>query len=45
MIQKKRKELEENPDYVEKVIKEGAHKARAIASKTVLEVKQKMGLV
>lgn len=44
-IQKKRQELEENPEYVEKVIKEGAEKARKIASQTVLEVKQKMGLI
>lgn len=44
-IQKKRKELEKNSEYVEKVIKDGAKKARKIASQTVLEVKQKMGLI
>jgi tryptophanyl-tRNA synthetase len=43
-IQVKRKELENNPDYVDKVIKQGAKKARAVASQTVQEVKQKMGL-
>jgi len=43
-IQEKRKELEANPDYVDSVIREGAEKARAIAQKTVDEVKQKMGL-
>lgn len=43
-IQEKRKELEANPDYVEKVIKEGAQKAREVASQTVKEVKTKMGL-
>lgn len=43
-IQAKRKELEANPEYVDRVIKEGAEKARAIASKTVAEVKSKMGL-
>ncbi len=43
-MQEKRKELEANPDYVDKVIREGAAKAQAIARKTVDEVKQKMGL-
>lgn len=43
-IQEKRKELENNPEYVDKVIKEGAEKAREIASKTVLEVREKIGL-
>ena len=43
-IQVKRKELEQNPDYVAKVIEEGAVKARVIANKTLKEVKQKMGL-
>jgi tryptophanyl-tRNA synthetase len=43
-IREKRKELEANISYVDKVIKEGAEKARAIASVTVSEVKQKMGL-
>src|SRR3989339_1423873 len=33
-IQEKRKELEANPEYVDQVIKEGAEKARAIASET-----------
>lgn len=44
-IQEKRKELEANPDYVEKVIKDGAEKARKIASQTIKEVKEKMGLI
>ncbi len=43
-IREKRKKLEADIDYVDKVIKEGAEKARAIASVTVAEVKQKMGL-
>jgi len=43
-IREKRKELEAKPGYVDKVIKEGAEKARVIASATVAEVKQKMGL-
>lgn len=43
-IQIRRKELEANPDYVDKVIAEGAEKARAVASQTVAEVRSKMGL-
>ena len=44
-IQKKRKELEGNRDYVNRVIKEGNEKAREVAQKTVKEVKEKMGFV
>ncbi len=44
-IQERRHELEAKPEYVDKVIKEGAEKARAVASQTVKEVKEKMGLV
>lgn len=44
-IRKKRKELEENPEYVEGVIREGAKKAREIAKKTLKETKEKMGLM
>jgi tryptophanyl-tRNA synthetase len=43
-IRARRKELEENPKYVDEVIAAGADKARKIARKTVDEVKQKMGL-
>lgn len=43
-FQEKRKELEARPEYVDKVIKESAEKARVIAQKTVDEVKAKMGL-
>ena len=43
-IRAKRKDLEAKPEYVDKIIKEGAEKARVIASATVSEVKQKMGL-
>lgn len=42
-IREKRLELEKNPDYVNKIIKEGAQKARAIASVTLAETKRKMG--
>ena len=44
-IQKRRVELEKNPDYVKQVIEEGAKKARVIASATLAEVKEKMGLI
>lgn len=43
-IQKKRKELEDNPELVSQLIQEGAQKAREIASQTVREVKNAMGL-
>jgi len=43
-IQEKRKELEQNPKYVDQVIKEGAEKARKVASETLQEVKKAMGL-
>ncbi len=44
-IQKKRAELEADPEYVDKVIAEGAEKARKVARETLDEVKQKMGLI
>jgi len=44
-IQEKRREIEIDSAYVDKVIKEGAEKAREIAQQTVAEVKQKMGLL
>lgn len=43
-IQKKRNEIEKDKDYVSKVMIEGAKSAREIASQTVKEVKEKMGL-
>ena len=43
-IQKKRAELEANPDYVDRIIKEGADRSRVIAEATVAEVREKMGL-
>jgi len=43
-IQKKRAELEADPEFVNKVINEGNEKARAVARETVNEVKEKMGL-
>ena len=44
-IQKRREELVNDPKYVDGVILDGAKKARKIASKTVKEVKQKIGLL
>ncbi len=43
-IQEKRKEIEKDQKYVDQAIKEGAERARKIASQTVDEVKQKIGL-
>ncbi len=42
-IQKRRKELEKDTEYVDKVLKDGADKARKIAKDTVDEVREKMG--
>jgi len=44
-IQMRRQELEHKTTYVDEVIKSGAEKARKIAQETVLEVKEKMGLL
>jgi len=43
-IQARRAELEKDPDYIDKVLADGAAKAHLVASETVKEVKQKMGL-
>lgn len=43
-IQVRRKELEADPEFIDRVIQEGAEKARSVAKKTVAEVRQKMGL-
>ncbi len=42
---KKRAELSKNPDYIKKVLADGAAKASAVAAKTLQEVKQKIGLI
>ena len=44
-FREKRKELEAKPEYVKKVLSEGAEKARVIARETMKEVKEKVGLV
>ncbi len=43
-LQLRRVELEQDTAFVERVILEGAEKARAIAKETVSEVREKMGL-
>lgn len=43
-LQENRKELEVDKTYIDSIIKEGAEKARTVASKTVKEVREKMGL-
>lgn len=42
-IQKRRKELEQNPQEVDRIIKDGAKRARAVAQETLQEVKKAMG--
>lgn len=44
-IQERRAELEKDRGRVDKIIEEGAEKARVVASETLREVKQAMGLV
>ncbi len=44
-FQERRKEIAKNHVYINKVIEEGVNKARIIASKTLKEVKKKMGLL
>ncbi len=44
-IQEKRRDLEQNPEYIDKMIALGAEKSREIAERTVLEVRKKMGLL
>jgi tryptophanyl-tRNA synthetase len=44
-IQEKRRELEKDTEYVDRVIRDGAEKARKVAKGTLKEVKEKMGLV
>ncbi len=43
-VQKRRQVYEDDPSLVDKVLKEGAERARIVAEETVNEVKEKMGL-
>ncbi|MBI4067049.1 hypothetical protein HY407_01595 [Candidatus Gottesmanbacteria bacterium] len=38
------KELISNPEMVKKILKEGAEKARSVASETMMEVREVVGL-
>lgn len=44
-IQERRKIYENDPSLVDRIISEGAEKARKIAKETIKEVKEKMGLI
>jgi tryptophanyl-tRNA synthetase len=44
-FREKKKELISKPDYLVEVLGEGARKAREVASQTLIEVKQKIGLL
>ena len=44
-VQEKYKELQENPEYLENIYRKGAEQARIIATKTIEDVKRKVGLV
>ena len=44
-FRKKRKELEKKPQYIEKVLKQGAQKAQKVAQKTLKEVKSLIGVI
>ncbi|WP_455543083.1 tryptophan--tRNA ligase [Intestinibacter sp.] len=43
-IRARRKELEQNPDYLYEVLKKGSEKARAVAAGTLSEVRDAMGI-
>ncbi len=44
-LQQRRIELAKRPDYIRQVLHEGGQRARAIIQKTVIEVREKMGLI
>ncbi len=44
-FQEKKKALDKRPDYVKKVLADGAKRAGLIAKKNLLEIKKKMGLI
>ncbi len=43
-IQARRRELEANPEYVDRMMQRGAEHSRTVATATVAEVREKMGL-
>ena len=44
-IQKKYKELLDNPKYLEEIYTKGAENARKLASKTLNDVKERIGII
>lgn len=44
-FREKKKELLNKPDYLSQILNDGAAKARQVASQTLMEVKQKIGLL
>lgn len=44
-LQERRKELIKKPDYIYQVLRDGGKQARAVIQKTVIEMREKMGLV
>jgi len=44
-FQRKRKELQHQPRYIEKILEEGAKRAKIIAEETMEEVKKRTGLI
>jgi len=44
-FREKKKELLSKPDYLAQVLGDGSHKARHVAGQTLMEVKQKIGLL
>ena len=44
-IQKKYKEILDNPDYLKEIYRKGAENARKLASKTLNDVKERIGIV
>ena len=43
-IKARRKELEQNPDYIYEILKKGSERARAVAAQTLSEVRDAMGI-
>lgn len=44
-IRQKKKELDQRPDYIDKILKNGAEKAYSIAQETLKEVKKAIGFI
>ncbi len=44
-IRKRRQELEKEPDFIRRILKNGADRAREVAQKTLVEVRQAMRMI